>query len=389
MISFDVLINPPTEDSIYAAIIAKIVSLGLPIDQLSDRSVAKGIIRGVASTGGTIAALISNGIKSRFVGRDENGDLLATGGWLEKAALYDFGVTKIDATYAEGSIAAANSGGNAYTLQPYTFVIKNSNGKIFRNTAVVSLGAGSSGVPATMLAAEQGTGSNTVQGETWTVVSPADPAITVTNAAAFVANDAETDDDLTDACIAKLGALSLDGPRGAYAYAIRVAVRDDNGLPVNVNRWQKKLTNSSGTVQIYLASASGTVDSHDIAGVVNSIEAIARPDTVTVNVNSSTAVPTSGTLTIWAKTTQGVTAAAITSAVNAALATQIAAYPIGGVATTSSQGYLYAETIEGWAQAAHPSIIKVDYSGADLPLNDGQVAELTATVNVRFVTVGT
>ena len=238
-----------------------------------------------------------------------------------------------------------------------------------------------------MIAVEQGTDSNAAPGDITQQVAPADSKVTATNPAAFIASDEQDDDDLTTACLDKIGSWSLDGPRGAYDTAIRVALRDDNSLPVNVNRWQKLITNSTGTVAIYLASPTGTVDSHDIAGVVNSIEALARPDTVTVNVNSATAVPTSGTLTLWCKTTQGVTEALIESAVNAALETQVSAYPIGGIATTTSQGYLYAETIEGWAQAAHAAIFKVDYTGSDLPLNAGQVAELTATLAVRFITV--
>ena len=387
MISLDVLINAPTEDTIFNLIIAKLVSLGIPADQWRDRNVGKAIVRGLASSGSVLATLVSDAIRGTFVGRDANGVLLATGPWLEWRAKYGFGVLKEPATYAEGALTFSNNGGNAYSLQPFTLVVKNSSGKSFKNTALVTLNAGAQNISGDMLAVEQGTDSNTPAGDTWEIVSPADPNIVIANASALIATDEESDDDLTDACTAKLGALSLDGPRGAYAYAIRVALRDDNNLPVNVNRWQKKLTNSSGTVQIYLASATGAVDSHDIAGVVASIESIARPDTVTVNVSSAGTVSASGTLTVWAYTQAGLTADQISAAVNAALEKNVATYPIGGVPTTTSQGYLYAETIEGWAQAAHAAIFKVDYSGADVAIADGQVAELAATVNVRFVTV--
>lgn len=388
MISFDVLINAPTEAAIFAAIIAKLKSLGLPADQWNDRGVAIGVIRGIANTGGNVGQLITTGIKSRFVGRDENGDLLATGGSLDLAANYDFDVERTDPTFAEGTLLVSNAGANVYTFQPGTFQYKSSvTGKAYVNTTLTDLNPSDTNIPFAMIAVEQGTGSNAAPGDITQQIAPADSKVTATNPAAFIASDEQDDDDLTTACTDKIGSWSLDGPRGAYDTAIRVALRDDNNLPVNVNRWQKLITNSTGTIAIYLASPTGSVDSHDIAGVVNSIESLARPDTVTVNVSSATAIPTSGTLTIWAKQTQGVTEDLIESAVNAALEAQIEAYPIGGIATTTSQGYLYAETIEGWAQAAHASIFKVDYTGSDLPLNAGQVAELTATLSVRFITV--
>lgn len=388
MISFDVLINPPTETTIFNAMVAKMVSVGIPANQWNQRGVAIGIIRALANTGGTLASIVSNGIKSRFVGRDANGNLLATGGWLTLAALFDFNVDRVLASSATTSLTLGNNGGNSYApLAAGTFIAKNSAGKAFKSTADITLNPGNQNVACPVIAVETGTDSNTAPDDTWTIVSPADPNITIVNASAALATDDQDDEDLTDLCTAKIGAASMNGPRGAYAYAISVAVRDDNGLPVNVNRWQKLLNDSSGTIQLYLAAPSGTPDSHDIAGVVNSIEAIARPDTVTVNVAAATALPTAGTLTVWAKTTAGVTAAQIQSAVNAALEAGIASYPIGGIATTSSQGYLYAETIEAWAQASHSAIFKVDYSAPDLALGAGQVAQLNATVNVRFVTV--
>ena len=121
MISFDVLINAPTEDAIFAAIIAKLKSLGLPADQWNNRGVAIGFIRGVANTGANVGQLITTGIKSRFVGRDENGDLLATGGALDLAANYDFDVERTDPTFAEGTLLVSNAGANVYAFQPGTF----------------------------------------------------------------------------------------------------------------------------------------------------------------------------------------------------------------------------------------------------------------------------
>ena len=103
--------------------------------------------------------------------------------------------------------------------------------------------------------------------------------------------------------------------------------------------------------------------------------------------NAATGVALSKALTVWATRTEGVDADTLHDAVLSVLALGISEYPIGGIKKPpSTQGYLYASWIEGTAKSADPSIFAVlTASAADLAINMGQVATLTATVTVRIV----
>jgi hypothetical protein len=106
---------------------------------------------------------------------------------------------------------------------------------------------------------------------------------------------------------------------------------------------------------------------------------------VSVLVSASATKPLSATITVWARRTPGLTEDALKGLVTSALLTFVREYPIGGIAKPPSpQGYLYAGSIDGVCRLAHPSVFDVD-GAADLALNEGEVATLTAALTVRFV----
>ncbi len=78
-----------------------------------------------------------------------------------------------------------------------------------------------------------------------------------------------------------------------------------------------------------------------MTAVEDSIEAVARPDSVTANVVAAIERPLSSTLTVWAKRVEGVSADEIKTFVEDALVAAIAIYPIGGIPKPPlTQGYL-------------------------------------------------
>ena len=102
----------------------------------------------------------------------------------------------------------------------------------------------------------------------------------------------------------------------------------------------------------------------------------------------ATEVAIAKSLTVWAKQTDGLSAGDLEALVSDALIEMARTYPIGGIKKPpAAQGYLYATTIEGTAKAAHPAVFAIDGVGADVPLNDGQVAVLATTISVRIVEV--
>jgi len=128
----------------------------------------------------------------------------------------------------------------------------------------------------------------------------------------------------------------------------------------------------------------------DLGYIGDSIELLARPDTVTVNLFGAVPVDFAKTLTVWAIRQDGVDAAGLATLIGNALVTMTSKYPIGGIRKPpATQGYLWTTTIDGTIKAAHPSIYAVDGLGSDLAMAVGEVARLATSLTIRLTEVQT
>ncbi len=375
------LTTAPSTDDIFNQMITWLVAMGLPADQWRKGGVARSVLRVVAMTFANFAQLISFIASMGFLDT-------ATGDFLTLLAFYVYGVTRVVATFATGQVLASNSSGGIYTYTPGEFIVINTiTKKSFVNVSTFTLNPGDSNIPVDIEATELGTDSNSSPGQI-TTMGISDTGVSCTNPLAVLGLDAWTDEILRAACRAKLGSLSLMGPRGAYLYAIAVAVSPTTGQPVNVNRSSVSASSSTGTVTVYIASPTGPVTSDDIAGVVNSIERWARPDSVTATVLSVTVVSYTATLTVYARNAPGLVASTIHDEVEAALLALQENYAIGGhPKTAGGPGFLYQQEIEATATSADPAIYAVEsVGGADLSVPPGHVAAIASTVTVRLIT---
>ncbi len=185
--------------------------------------------------------------------------------------------------------------------------------------------------------------------------------VSVSNPKAFVGLDQEQDPELRQACLDRLGSLSVRGPRSAYAWAVREAKLVDGVTPANVNRWRSSRYSSTGRVDLYVASPSGA----PLAEV--------------------TEVEVARTLDVWVKRRPGVRAEDVKSTIEIAFAREGSTYPIGGIAKGGSgPGKLYSDWIAGVAKQAWPDVYDVDGTGADVTIAAGEVALLAITANVRL-----
>jgi baseplate J-like protein len=382
LIPVDDLTTPLTPDQVLEKFLVILETMNMPARSWRQAGVARTILRTVATTYSGFTILMSNAIKAGFLET-------ATGPWLTLLAKYVYGVDRRVSTFATGVITFVNSGGGVYpTVGTYAAdqvrVTWVAGKKSYTNTDVFSVPGGST-VYVNFRAVEAGSASSAPPNAITSLETPVMLGVSVTNATSVAGTDEETDADLRQRCRDKLSALSLNGPRGAYSYAAKSAVRLD-GSPVDINRISVSASSSTGVVNVYAASPSGVPLSSDLVLVRASIEAIARPDSVTVNVFGVTPVALGATITVWARRTDGVSAADITTLVQSALQAMAQAYPIGGIPKPpSTQGYLYADNIAGTAKGAHPSIYDIDGAGADLALNPGEVVTLGTTVNVTIV----
>lgn len=311
----------------------------------------------------------------------------AAGGWLTLLAKHVYGVERIEATFASGEVTLTNTGSNFYTFDADEIKFKNpTTEKVYSFTGT--------GTPETMnpgesklfpvRAVEEGseysTGAGTITDFETTFIG-----LVVTNVGAVLGGDAEEDEELRARCLAKLGTHSLAGPQSAYEYAVLSAVRPD-GSAVDINRHSVAKDPSTGIMTITVASPSGTPDPLDIGYIEDNIEEIARPDIVSVVVQAASTVTAARTVTIWARSTPGVTAADIEAAVTAAIDAALSSYPIGGLEKPPAVGgYLYEDYLKAIAINAHPSVYEADGFGPDLALTSSEVGELTTTYTVRIV----
>lgn len=372
----DMLIVPATPDQTNEKILDILEIIGLSARSWRKGGALRTFIRGASISIAGFSTLVAELVKSRF--RET-----AEGDWLWQAAINDYGFTPDDATFAAGVQRFTNTGGGVFSYPAGAVRVYNPDtGKVYVTTGALTLAAfGTADVP--VQAVEVGSASSSGPGEV-RELETALLGVTTTNPAAIVGSDKASDPEIRATMLDKLASLSLDGPRGAYGYAVRTAKRLD-GSPVDINRFRVSTGSSAGLVRVWCASPSGSPVASDLERVRERIEEIARPDTVSVLVTASATKPLSTTITVWARRTTGLTEDALKGLVTSALLTFVREYPIGGIAKPPSpQGYLYAGSIDGVCRLAHPAVFDVD-GAADLALNEGEVATLTAALTVRFV----
>ncbi len=391
MLTVDDLFTPPTEDEIFNTFLATLESTGVPANSWRKGGVARTILRIVAVLYAGFASIISIIAKAGYLDT-------ATGGWLTLLSKFVYGVDRIIATFATGIVTVHNGGGGVYAFEIGEFKCKNNaSGKVYTNAErfplVGNFNPGDT-LDVPVVALDLGTDSNAAPGTIDTLVSNITDG-TVTNVAAIVGQDEESDVDLRQRDRDSLGALSPFGPRGAYRFAIRSA-KLPSGVVVNVNRVYLQPFSSTGRELAYVASPAGSVSAPELTAITASVEDLARPDTDTFELHSAAQVNYTATLTVYAKKTKGIDAPTIEAAVNRRLLDFIELYPIGGrVKPATTQGYLFAQSLAEAAdrvtndtteadEAVLDTIWLVENSGSDLPLSIGEVAALATTLDVRI-----
>lgn len=387
MISIQDLLVPVSATQARANAVTALVTMGIRADLWRVGGSLSTMLTVVTAAYANFTVLFAQAIASGFL-------TTASGGWLTLLAYYVYGVTRPVATFASGSLTLTNTGGGVYNYAPgaATF-LDSTSGQTYTNQTAIALGA-LSAQTITIQCVTAGAVGNAAPGEVDTLVTVMTD-VTCGNASAIAGSDALSDPGLVALCLAKLGALSVRGPRNAYAFAISVALNAVTGAPVNINRQSISRSSHTGTVTIVVASPSGAPDPNDVAGVVTSIEtgvpglsppfAGVRPDCVTVNVSGASEVAYSPSLTVWAEAQPGLSAASLAAQVAAELVTYIEEFPVGGVTTDAGNG-LWATGVNSAVGGVSDAIYAVE-GATNLALIDGEVATDSITVTVRLVTL--
>lgn len=387
MISIQQLLVSVSAAQFRQTMVNSLKTLGIPADQWRAGGIASSMLTVVSMTLEGLSSGLTTILQGFFLPT-------ASGTTLQLLAFYMYGVTPPSATFASGNLTLTNFGGGVYTVGVGQFTALNpTTGVTYTNTAAFNLGAIGSptaSISVPVAANLQGSAGNAAPNTITQMVTTL-LGVTITNPTSLIGIDPITDAALRQLCLNSLGVRSVRGPRTAYAYAIQIATNPVTGAPVNVNRWTISSASHTGLVTVVVASPDGAVDPNDLIGVVNSIEANARPDGITVSVFSASAVLYAPTLNVTAIAGVGITTTQIAAAIQTSLDTFMQSYPIGGVTATDDSGPgtgLFLSGVYGaialGCQAVGATLAAV--AGAtDLTLNVLQVPTNGSTVNVVIV----
>ena len=310
----------------------------------------------------------------------------AEGEWLTLLAKNVFNVERIDATHANApeGITLINGGGGIYTFDAGDLVVAHvSTGKTYRNTSGGSLGAGST-LKLDIAAEESGSDSNAGVG-TITVLVTTYLGVTCTNAVALVGLDEETDPALRQRCRDSIALLALGGIKRAYEFIAKSAKRDD-GTAIGITRVRVATPPGDGTVDVFIAGASGAVSGPDVADVQDAFDLTVTPygfDATAVSaVNLAVAAP----CTIWIPSALGLSDTEAKQAVFDALETYVETLPIGGVLIPPAGfGKVYwrallavvAESIDGSLKVQLSTETDISVAENEAPVWGGELADTT------------
>lgn len=373
------LLVQETKEKIYDYAIGVAESLGLPVTSWQPGDPTRSLFHIESELLATLEEIVVNFVKAGFLD-------YATGVWLKVLAEQVFGVTVPEATFATTTVTLTNGGGGLYTVDPGDLTFKSSiTGKTYRNTTGGTLNPGpATTLDVTVVAEEAGSASSAGVGEIDELVTTL-LGVTCSNATAAVGIDEQDEATTRQQCRDKLGALSPNGPRDAYAY---VARNSELTGTTGVTRVRVVGDSTTGEVTVYLAGPAGAVSNPDRALVEDAIVEWATPLCVTPTVLAASNVTVPVTYTLWCYDTVNLTAAEVEAAVEDALEELFATRPIGGdIIPPAATGSLYHSLVESTIRGVFPQIFRVTLAApaGDTALTNAQVAVLgtvTATVNI-------
>jgi len=341
MATLEELTAPLSVAEVKAAIYAAIEALGVKTTSWKPGAIARTIIAGNAIVLSAFSMLQQELAKSGFIE-------LASGDWLVVVAKEVYDVDKNNGTFASGLVTLTNTAGGVFSVGIGDVIALNTTtGKTYRNTEAFTLAASGEETVA-FQAVELGADSTASPGDVddlETVLL----GVTVSNAAALVGQDAETDAQLRERCLAKTATLSPNGPGDAYRYVAFSAMTSD-GQPAGVTR-ATVTPDGMGNVAVVVADGAGSLTGTvgDLATALGAVdEAIQTqvvPLAVTATVAAATAQAVAVTYEVWVKSTSGLTETQLGDAIDLALTNYFADVPIGGVRKVAGSGYVFTDAI--------------------------------------------
>jgi phage-related baseplate assembly protein len=376
-VSFDDLISVETRESVTGTLLGIASALGLSTTAWQEGQPIRTFLSTVAQKCADYTAVKREIVMGTFL-------RLATGDWLTFTASNRYGVDRNLARAATGTITLTNADPGTYTIQPGELVVAHSvTGKTYRNTASISLPPGTlAGVP--VQSEELGTANDAAPGLITHLVTTL-VGVTVTNPGSVLGGDEEDDEQLRDRCLSQQESTSPMGPKGVYDYVARTPLYSATSSPIT--RTSGDLDTTSGTMTLYLATATGAPIGADVDIVQAAIDEWAEPQGFLATAEAAT--PLGVTVDLTVAIVSSLTVAEIRTAVQSAVAQFFATIDIGGTKVPPSMtGYVYTDALKGAVIASTPGVKHVTLTSpaADVTVGAHEVPTLTSvTVAVVFL----
>jgi len=372
------LYSVKTKEEVLAVILEVATAVGLPVTAYQAGSAGRELLEicaaAIADFTSTSTAAASGGL----LGYSESE-------WLTLLAYQLYEVTREAATFGTCSLTLTNTSALSYPLNAGDMRFYNTRtGKTYTSTSGGTLTPGNvtpSTLEISIQADEAGSDSNAVIGEIEGIVTPL-LGVTGTNTEVLVGNDEETDAALRTRCTESLAKASPNGPIDAYNYFAKSATRTD-GTNIGVTRTNP--VQGNGTVIVYVADASGPIDSGDLADVDSSIQLNCVPTGFSAVTLNATAVTVNVAATIYLRRNSSLTVAQLTTLVTDRLTDYFSLAPIGGY--QAGGGFIFFSALSGEIYESSDDIVRVVLTtpAADVALDADEVAVL-GTIAITMAT---
>lgn len=291
--TFDDLTAPVTQADVFASMVRILGILGVDVTSWRAGSVVRTILASCASVQAAATTVIAGLTQSAFLDT-------SSGGWLRLIAWYRYGVEARDATPAVGTVDMVNNGTGVYYFDVGDLVLYPISGlqRKYTNTTAFSLGAGATATAVPVQAEILGSAGNLPAHALSTAVA-GQPDLVVTQAAAIVGLDAESDPALRDRCKRKSLALSGAGAAEVYDYWARPPQCPalPHGGVVTQTRVDAGATDAH--VQVLVASGTHTLDATDLEALRRWLVMTAVPQSVRLSLQQASLDTIDVTVTLW------------------------------------------------------------------------------------------
>ncbi len=338
--TIDDLTKPMTREEVQASVYRVLATLSVNTTAWKAGSVVRTMIAATSLVMSAFTELAADITKSGFLA-------LSAGPWLTLVADYVYGVTRIESSYASGTVRLINTGGGIYALDPGDLIVASTAGHTFRNVDAFTLPA-LTDLTVTIIATVPGSASTTNPGEISQMVTPL-IGVTCVNDASVVGTDEELDSALRLRCSERLGALSPMGPWDAYGYALRNATRAD-GSNLGITRIRLE-ADGFGRVFVYCATATGALPLADLPFADDAVQRWAAPQAITAIVLRADEVAISVTAQVYMYNTSGLSVAELEATLDAAVTAFVQRQPVGG-----NDGFVYQDALRAAIIDALPQI---------------------------------